>query len=90
MGLNQKELEDFIEFLVPFMKKNPYNKISFQTADYTENAKLIVNPEPDSVLRIFMVFQPLDKFIQIEEPILNKFERTGFTLIEWGGSIVKP
>lgn len=87
MGLNEKELNDFIEFWIPFMEKNPYNQISFQTANYTENAKLIVNPKPDSILRVFMVFQPLDEFVEIEEQMLNEFKRTGFVLVEWGGSI---
>lgn len=88
MGLNQRELEDFIEFWIPFMKENPYNKITFQYETYTENAKLTITPEVDSILRIYMVFQPLEEFIEIEEPQLDKFERTGFTLIEWGGSII--
>ena len=35
-----------------------------------------------------MVYQPLEEFIEIGEPQLDKFERTGFTLIEWGGSII--
>lgn len=89
MGLNQKELEDFIEFWVPFMEKNSYNKISFQTENYTENAKLTVYPDPNSILRVYMVFQPLDEFVEVEEQPLANFERTGFTLIEWGGSIIK-
>lgn len=89
MGLNQKELEDFIGFWIPFMKKNPYNKISFQTTAYTDNAKLTVYPEPDSILRIYMVFQPLNEFVEVEEQPLTEFERTGFTLVEWGGSIIK-
>jgi hypothetical protein len=87
MGLNEKELEDFIDFWLPFMEKNAYNKICFQTTSYTENAKLIVNPRPDSILRIFMVFQPLNEFVEIEEQKLSGFHRTGFTLVEWGGSI---
>jgi len=89
MGLNENELNDFVEFWIPFMEKNSYNKICFQTTDYTDNAKLTVNPEPDSILRIYMVFQPLEEFIDIEEQLLMRFERTGFTLVEWGGSIIK-
>ncbi len=89
IGLNEKELEDFIEFWVPYMEKNAFNKICFQTTAYTENAKLTVSPEPDSILRLFMVFQPLDKFVEIEEQPLAQFQRTGFTLVEWGGSIKK-
>lgn len=89
MGLKQNELEDFIEFWVPFMEKNPYNKISFQYENYTEHAKLMVNPEPDSILRVYMVYQPLEEFVRVEEQELTKFERTGFTVIEWGGSIIE-
>ncbi|MDF2942338.1 MAG: hypothetical protein K0S01_1196 [Herbinix sp.] len=89
MGLSQKESEDFIEFWIPFMENNSYNKISFQTTAYTENAKLTVYPEPDSILRIYMVFQPLDEFVDVEEQHLSKFERTGFALVEWGGGIIK-
>lgn len=89
MGLNAKELEDFIDFWLPFMEKNSYNKICFQTRAYTENAKLTVYPEPDSMLRIFMVFQPLNEFVDIEEQALNEFERRGFSLVEWGGSFIK-
>lgn len=89
MGLNQKETEDFIDFWIPFMEKNPYNKISFQTTAYTDNAKLTVYPEPDSTLRIYMVFQPLNEFVEVEDQALIEFERTGFTLVEWGGSIIK-
>lgn len=89
MGLNEKELQDFMDFWVPFMEENPYNKISFQTTIYTDNAKLTVNPKPDSMLRIFMVYQPLDEFVLLEEQELTKFSRTGFSLIEWGGSIIE-
>ncbi len=85
MGLNEKEISEFIEFWVPFMKKNPYNLITFQTTQYTDQAKLTISPQPDSILRIFMVFQPLDHAIKIEEQELSTFERNGFAVIEWGG-----
>jgi len=87
MGLNEKEAEDFLEFWVPWMEKNIYNKISFQTTAYTDNAKLTVVPKPDSVLRIYMVFQPLEEYIEMEEQELGSFERRGFTVVEWGGEI---
>lgn len=68
---------------------NPYNLITFQTDAYTERAKLQVTPEPDSVLRVFMAYRPLEQPIKIEEPILENFERRGFAVIEWGGTEVK-
>jgi hypothetical protein len=89
IGLNSKETEEFIEFWVPFMEKNPYNKICFQSTAYTDNAKLIINPKPDKLLRVYMVFQPLDHFVEIKEQTFDQFNREGFTVVEWGGSIVK-
>ncbi|MCC8069561.1 MAG: hypothetical protein LIO71_07420 [Ruminococcus sp.] len=88
MGLTPKETNEFIIYWLPQMEENPYNLITFQNDIYSENVELIVNPTPDSVLRVFMVYKPLDEFIQIEEQELSTFERTGFSVIEWGGSVI--
>lgn len=88
MGLTPKEANEFIIYWLPQMEENPYNLITFQNDIYSENVELIVNPTPDSVLRVFMVYKPLDEFIQIEEQELSTFERTGFSVIEWGGSVI--
>lgn len=89
LGLNENESKEFLAFWLKYMKSNPYNLISFQTTVYTENAQLIVTPEPDSMLRVFMTFTPLYKEVEIEKQELMPFKRTGFTVVEWGGSIVK-
>ena len=65
---------------------NPYNLITFQGETYTENAKLNITPEPDSILRVFMVYQPLENPILVEEPILQPMKRQGFTVVEWDGT----
>ncbi|MDO5714411.1 MAG: hypothetical protein Q4Q07_08270 [Tissierellia bacterium] len=89
MGLEPKEYNEFIVFWLPHMEKNPYNLITFQGKEYRDRAKLIVEPKPDSELRVFMVFQALEKPINIPEPKMKPFERKGFTLVEWGGTEVK-
>jgi hypothetical protein len=43
-----------------------------------------VNPLPDSMLRVFMVYKPLEEFIEIPPQEIKSFERTGFTVVEWG------
>lgn len=88
LGLTPKEYNDFIVYWLPQMQNNPYNLITFQGETYTENAKLEINPEPDSILRVFMTFKKLDKTIFIEEQRLEPFKREGFTVIEWGGAMV--
>lgn len=89
MGLLPREYNEFIVFWLPRMEKNPYNLITFQQECYTENAKLTVTPEPDSVLRVFMAYEALDAWIEVDTPILESFEREGFTLVEWGGAEIK-
>ena len=53
-------------------------------------ASLNVSPVPDTVIRVYMVFMPLNEEVQIpEEQQLvwpSSVERTGFTVVEWGGS----
>lgn len=85
MGLTPKEYNEFIVYWLPQMEKNPYNLISFQTEAYENAAKLHISPEPDSILRIFMAYKPLDKYTEVEEQKLDTFERKGFTVVEWGG-----
>jgi len=86
MGLTPKEANEFIIYWLPRMEGNEYNLITFQDDIYTENAKLDITPTPDSMLRIFMAYQPLDDYIEIEEQELSTFERTGFCVVEWGGT----
>ena len=85
MGLIPKEYEEFIQYWMPRMKKNPYNLITFQTDAYEVTAGLSISPQPDSLLRVFMVYTPLSHPVQVEESVTVPFERKGFTVVEWGG-----
>lgn len=89
MGLTPEEYNEFIVYWLPLMKDNNYNLIKFQTDDYTDMAKLDISPAPDSMLRVFMTFVPLDEKIDVPEQHLDRFERNGFTVVEWGGAELK-
>ena len=86
LGLNERESNEFIVYWLPRMEENNYNLITFQGEKYTEHAKLKISPEPDSILRVFMAYKPLDKPVDIPEQELETFEREGFTVVEWGGA----
>ena len=86
MGLTEKEANEFIIYWLPKMEHNAYNLISFQQEAYTDSAVLTVTPEPDSMLRVFMAWRPLDEPVEIETQVLESFEREGFTVVEWGGA----
>ena len=88
LGLTPREYNEFIVYWLPKMQTNPYNFITFQGSAYKENAVLTISPEPDSMLRVFMVYKSLQQSIKIEEQILTPYEREGFAVIEWGGSCI--
>jgi hypothetical protein len=89
LGLTRREANEFIVYWLPLMEDNPYNLICFQDAAYTDAAKLTVSPTPDTVIRVFMTYKPLDAPVQIQPQTLTAPERSGFTVIEWGGGLVK-
>ena len=89
MGLTEEEMNEFIVYWLPRMEHNKYNLISFQGEAYTDSAKLNITPAPDSMLRVFMTYVPLDEAVDIEPQQLETFERNGFTVVEWGGSEIK-
>jgi hypothetical protein len=89
LGLTPKEYNEFIVYWLPILQNNKYNLITFAGEDYENIAKLDITPKPDSILRVMMLYRPLDRPIKIEEQIPKPFERKGFTVIEWGGTEVR-
>lgn len=89
LGLNREEANEFIIYWLPQMQDNAYNLISFQQDVYTDSAKLTVDPAPDTLLRVFMAWQPSEKFVDLPAQGLSAPERTGFTVVEWGGCAVQ-
>ena len=89
LGLTRREANEFIVFWLPFMQDNAYNVISFDTASYEEAAKLCINPAPDTLIRVFMTWRASDTYVDLAPQTLEAPERAGFTVVEWGGTVVK-
>ena len=90
LGLTRREANEFIVYWLPRMEANPYNLIAFQSGAYTDHARLTVTPEPDSLLRVFMAWKPLDAPAGIPPQDLPAFDRAGFSVVEWGGAELSP
>jgi hypothetical protein len=89
-GMMPKEYNEFIVYWLPKMQDNKYNLIHFASRqEYDERASLSINPEPDSILRVFMAFKKINKEIEIKPQDILPFERKGFSVIEWGGTEIK-
>lgn len=92
-GLNEKEATDFITFWGPKMIEKPYALVRFLTkADYEEKvAHLTINPEPETLIRLYMYFVPMETDqtnLELSAPIIEPITRHGFTVVEWGGSVL--
>lgn len=86
LGLNSKEISDFMEFWMPEIPNTPYIRISWLDTEQMENlAKLNVFPKPDTLIRVFLDMQGLQEPTSIKAQTLTAVERTGFTVVEWGG-----
>lgn len=89
MGLTPKEYNDFIVYWLPRMQNNRYNLITFANDEYEQRVHLSIVPKPKSKLRVFMVYKPISKKIDIPPQQFTTFKRTGFSVVEWGGTELK-
>jgi hypothetical protein len=91
LGLTDKEANEFIVFWYPILSESPYNHIQFATTTYENQAKLNVAPHPETVIRVMMVYEPLDAMKEVPLQLLPpRPKRNGFTLVEWGGTRSVP
>lgn len=86
IGLSPTETDAFIAYWQPKMVANKYNLIHFAGKEYTDYAKLIISPEPDSTLRVLMAYEPLQQPVAVQPQVFPEFQRHGFTAVEWGGT----
>jgi len=50
---------------------------------------LEINPQPDTLIRVIMDYKPLNNPIVVSEQQLTTPTRSGFTVVEWGGTEIK-
>ena len=90
LGLNQKESSDFMEFWQPKLPKAPYVRLTWlDTQDMDTLAPLGVYPKPDTKIRVFLEFEGFEKPVSLIPQKLSAPKRQGFTLVEWGGLLLK-
>ena len=87
LGLSEREAEEFIIYWLPRLEDNAWNYIRFASREEIDaEMPLEISPQPDSVIRVLMLYMPLDFPIAVREQTLTTPERTGFTAVEWGGA----
>ncbi len=73
------------------MKEAPYYAVSFvDQAVIDKLSPLSLDVTPDVVIRVLMTAMPLEKPISLREPVMPETPvRHGFTVSEWGGTILR-
>lgn len=86
LGLNEREINEFIIYWIDKLENNKYNYIRFRCLEEVNKyMPLEFSENPDTLVRIIMDYKPLDKKVNIKEQKLEKVLRNGFTIVEWGG-----
>ena len=92
LGLNDQEMGDFKEYWLARLTEKPFYKISFLSQRQFESlASVEFSPiEPTVFIRVMMTADGLDDFVSIPEQLLPATpQRSGFTAVEWGGTLLK-
>ena len=90
LGLNPREQEEFIIYWLPILQKNNYTYIRFATnEEINNNMPLQVEPAPNTMIRVLMIFKGLEEKINVKEQPLQKVTRNGYTVVEWGATIIE-
>ena len=86
LGLSEREINEFIVYWIDKLESNYYNFISFRSQeDINDMMPLSFSKEPDTLIRVIMDYKPLEEPIKTKEQKLTKVERSGYTIVEWGG-----
>lgn len=86
IGLTEREANEFIMYWLPILEENKKSLVYFELTRERESFnRLIITPEPDSMLRVAIHIKKVNKKVDIKEQNLQTFERNGFTVVEWGG-----
>ncbi len=86
IGLNYKEKNEFIMYWLPILEKNEKSLVYFEFTNSRQSFNRInINPAPDSLLRLAIHIKKVNNKVDIKKQKLIKFERKGFTAVEWGG-----
>ena len=90
MGFTDKEANEFIMYWLPIMEQGGDNLVHFHfTEDRQKQNKINIEPKVDSLFRVSIEIKKVKKKVSIKEQKIERFERYGFSALEWGGSIIK-
>nr|MBC8384589.1 hypothetical protein [Candidatus Cloacimonadota bacterium] len=89
IGLNTKEKKEFLDFWIYKLQKYDFYKIyPIFNESINYYVELEIVPPSETTFRFRFFFEGCDNFEELPEPEIPAFERTGTTVVEWGGVMV--
>jgi hypothetical protein len=86
LGLNEKEKDQFKDYWLKEFPESNYYEIKILSEEFLDkNMDLIIEPKPDTEIRINFLFKPIEESYEIKNPQIITPTRRGFTVVEWGG-----
>jgi len=92
LGLNEREQTDFITFWAPRMIQHDEVYVQFLIDDdYEVISTMEITPKPDNMRRVYLIFTAIENIptnieLQQQDFDFAPLDRSGFTIMEWGGS----
>ena len=81
-----RERTDFVSYWLPALERNAYSLVQLlEPEDYARLVPMRVEPQPDTLIRLMMIFRSVQTSIEVGAPELPRHRRAGFCVVEWGG-----
>ena len=85
-GFIEPEIKDFVDYWIPLLTTHGFYAIYPQEEDIINKMiRLEFSQNPDSLFRLFFGIKGTNiPNLELKEPKIEKFERKGFSVVEWG------
>ena len=88
LGLLPNEANELKNYWQKALPLSPYYFVAIMSKEAIEAIEpLDINPRPETVIRVRLYFQLLEKWVQKDAPVITTPKRSGFTVVEWGGMV---
>jgi hypothetical protein len=88
LGLNVKEIREFKSYWLKALPKANYYFVGIiPQENLDQNEPLTITPKENTMIRVRLYFQQLDKPEAIQEPAIQTPTRSGFTVVDWGAYV---
>ena len=89
-GFNEMETNDFVTF---WCSRLDSNKSYYMYPQLTDKIDILmgvqVNPKPQSIFRIWFLYEEKEDEKELKTPERVVAERNGYTMVEWGGIVAE-